>query len=188
MYIIDSNIFVTINYSIQSGALICLQCDLIAKTSELQFIAHGLQLSALILLFQSKIQMFNVNISYRFSSKQTSGIVSEIEQNVLQFQIEQCIITGYNFIYSENNGYLCSYASVDVIIQLNALTVCSDVATKRVGNHLKSFSQSNVEVLKCASVCGTGSVVTYCICKCQSCYLSILQSLENEISYLPLQV
>ncbi|CAL6004126.1 Hypothetical_protein [Hexamita inflata] len=161
----DSQIFVKINYSILTGALLCLECDIVVKHSQLQFIANGLQLSALIMKSKDTIQLENVNISYRFSCNSSSGIVNQIIKNITQFSINNVILTGYNDIVSSLNGYYSSKVDVDINIQISQTIVCVDLATQRIGQTLNLIIISSVELLQCNQVCGDNQYVIYGLCK-----------------------
>ncbi|CAL5978854.1 Hypothetical_protein [Hexamita inflata] len=161
----ESVIYVRINYSILTGALLCLQCDIFIKQSELQFIANGLQLSALILKSKDIIQIENVTVSYRFSCNSSSGIANQIMYDVKIFQISNLILTGYNDIVSSLNGYFSSKVDVDVSIQLNTMKVCVDIVTQRVGQTLNIVKLSSVELLQCTQVCNENLYVMYGLCQ-----------------------
>ncbi|CAL5998299.1 Hypothetical_protein [Hexamita inflata] len=161
----ESYISVKINYSILTGALLCLECDIFVKHSELQFIANGLQLSALIMKSKDIIQLENVNISYRFSCNSSSGIVNQILNNIIQFSINNVILTGYNDIISSLNGYYSSKVDVDINIQISQMFVCVDVATQRIGQTQNKIIISSVELQQCNLVCIDNQYVIYGLCK-----------------------
>ncbi|CAL5976988.1 Hypothetical_protein [Hexamita inflata] len=163
--IIDSNIFVTINYSILTGALLCIQCDVTVKQSNLQFTAQGLQVSALILKSNTYLQLYNVNISFRFKSNSSSGLVNQVTKPLNQFKIYQSIITGFNSISSQYNGYICSHVVADASLVINDLFVCVDSETKRIGQSLYQLTSSQFETLQCNRMCLDNQVVTYGICQ-----------------------
>ncbi|CAL6028293.1 Hypothetical_protein [Hexamita inflata] len=161
----ESQIFVKINYSILTGALLCLECDIIVKHSDLQFIANGLQLSALIMKSKDTIQLENVNISYRFSCNSSSGIVNQIIKIITQFSINNVILTGHNDIVSSLNGYYSSKVDVDINIQISQMFVCVDIATQRIGQTQNLINISSVELKQCNLVCTENKYVIYGLCK-----------------------
>ncbi|CAL5978734.1 Hypothetical_protein [Hexamita inflata] len=173
----ESQIFVRINYSIITGALLCLECDIIVKHSELQFIANGMQLSALIMKSKDTIQLENVNISYRFSCNSSSGIANQILNNIVQFSINNVILTGYNDIVSSLNGYYSSKVDVNINIQISQMIVCVDMATQRIGqtNTVNLIIISSMELLQCNLVCSDNQYVIYGLCK-QIMQFSVLLS------------
>ncbi|CAL5983933.1 Growth_factor receptor cysteine-rich domain superfamily [Hexamita inflata] len=164
-YVQDSDIFVKINYSILTGALLCLQCDIVVKHSELQFIAKGLQLSALIMKSKDILQLDKVNISYRFSSNSSSGIINQIFYSMHTYVIDNLILTGFNDIISSYNGYFSSIVDADVTISLNNVQICVDSIVNRVGQVLKQVNITALEYFQCTSICPNNTFVTYGICQ-----------------------
>ncbi|CAL6035049.1 Hypothetical_protein [Hexamita inflata] len=181
---IDSEIFVKINYTVLTGALLCFECDIIVINTNLQFSARGLQLSALIFRSKDIIQLENVNISYRFSSNASSGIVNQILTNILQFTLNDIIIIGFNDIESQLNGYYFSRVESDFSIEQNQVVVCVDLETRRIGKTQKSIYITNQEVLQCNSVCQDNQYVTYGICQ-EQIKFSILLSNNTVICDFP---
>ncbi|CAL5970393.1 Hypothetical_protein [Hexamita inflata] len=173
--IIESNIFVTINYSILSGALICMQCDIDIKQSCLQFVARGVQISALILHSINTVQIYDVTISFRFWSNFSSGLVNQINNTLVQFQIAQLIITGYNYIISATSGYICSRLFTDIQIQAVSFQVCVE-NTQRLGFSSFIATLSQPEISTCANICPS-TFVLYGICAKQPQFSILLQNL-----------
>ncbi|CAL6116348.1 Hypothetical_protein [Hexamita inflata] len=163
--IIDSDIFVTISYSILTGALICMQCNIDIQTSQLQFVAHGIQISALILKSIDTVQISKVNISFRFQSNFSSGIINQVNQSIAKFTISQSVLTGFNNFSSISNGYICSKLYVDITVEINSLSVCIE-NTSRFGfsSFIGSVTQSEIET--CA-ICKADNFVTYGLCQQQ---------------------
>ncbi|CAL6006404.1 Growth_factor receptor cysteine-rich domain superfamily [Hexamita inflata] len=182
----ESEIFVKINYSILTGALLCLECDIVIKHSELQFIASGLQLSALIMKSKDIIQIECVNISYRFSCNSSSGIVNQILYDIDIFSIINLTLTGYNDIESTLNGYLSSKVDVDINIQINIMYVCVDVDTQRTGQTLNFVNVSSSEFHTCTQVCSEDQYVTYGLCQ-NLLFLSTLLSNNTVICDHPFE-
>ncbi|CAL5985071.1 Hypothetical_protein [Hexamita inflata] len=160
--IINSHIFVKINYSILTGALICLECDINIQNSSLQFIASGLQLSALIIKSIKQIELKQSNISYRFDCNYSSGIVNQINSVLNTFNIDNVILIGYN---NDNilNGYICSKLFVNTNINISVFSVCVN-NMKQNGISEFSLSVTGVEIITCESVCTDNKIVTYGIC------------------------
>ncbi|CAL5994444.1 Hypothetical_protein [Hexamita inflata] len=161
--IIDSHIYVKINYTVLTGALICLECDIIVQNSSLQFIASGLTLSALILKSKRVIQLYNVDIQYRFTCNYSSGIVNLINSDINSFLLQYTILTGYSN-YNVQSGYLCSKLSINVLVNITMFTVCINDNMKRVGVMEQQLNVTALEILTCQSVCSTNKYVAYGIC------------------------
>ncbi|CAL5979133.1 BspA_family leucine-rich repeat surface protein [Hexamita inflata] len=161
--IVDSHIFVKINYSILTGALICLECDIYIINSNLQFIASGLQISAIILKSNENIQLNRVNISFRFNCNYSSGIVNLINSQLNFFNIQQCIITGFN---ADNvlNGYLISKILVNTQVNINQLRVCVNENMQSVGIAEQSFNIIGEVIITCQKLCVNDKIVTFGIC------------------------
>ncbi|CAL6096527.1 Hypothetical_protein [Hexamita inflata] len=181
--ILDSDIFVAINYSILTGALICMQCDIDIQQSQLQFVAHGAQISALILRSISTVQVTKVNISFRFTSNFSSGLINHVNQSIKTFTISQSILTGFNNFSSVSNGYICSKLSVDIQILVNQFSVCVE-NTVRFGSSSFFGTLSQPESLTCANICNNYQFVTYGLCIPQLQFSILLQN-ETVICEYP---
>ncbi|CAL6053739.1 Hypothetical_protein [Hexamita inflata] len=182
--IIDSDIFVMINYSILTGALICMQCNIDIKKSQLEFIAHGIQISALILQSIKIVQITHVNISFRFKSNFSSAIVNSVNQTLTSFKIAQSIITGFNYQFSISNGYICSKMYVDVHIEMASLSVCIENMAK-FGTSSFTATQTELETVICANICKIPNYyITYGLCQ-QQPYFSTILSNETVICQHP---
>ncbi|CAL6056015.1 Hypothetical_protein [Hexamita inflata] len=174
--IINSAIYIMINYSILSGALICMQCDIDIQKSQLEFIAHGVSISALILKSIKIVHVSEVNISFRFQSNFSSGIINQINQTLSSFMIVQSIITGYNQFQSASNGYICSKMYVDINIIIVSLSVCIENMYK-FGSSFFIATQTQEETLRCADICKTPNLyITYGICLQQLQFSTILSN------------
>ncbi|CAL5986168.1 Hypothetical_protein [Hexamita inflata] len=173
--ILDSDIFVTINYSILTGALICMQCDIEIQRSQLQFVAHGVQISALILKSLNTVQISKVNISFRFTSNFSSGLVNHINKSLTTFNISESILTGFNNYSSVSNGYICSKLSVDIHIMVASFSVCVE-NTSRFGSNSFTATQSQPETSTCTHICSSNYFVTYGLCQLQPQFSILLQN------------
>ncbi|CAL6070591.1 Hypothetical_protein [Hexamita inflata] len=173
--VIDSDIFVTINYSILTGALICLQCNIDIQTSHLQFVAHGIQISAIILKSINIIKLSEVHISFRFQSNLSSGIVNQVNQSITTFSISQSIITGFNYLTSASNGYMCSKLFGDIQVEIFSLYVCVD-NTQQFGSSSFTATLTQRETLLCTDICKANNYVTYGLCLKQPEFSQLLQN------------
>ncbi|CAL6059306.1 Hypothetical_protein [Hexamita inflata] len=173
--ILDSDIFVTINYSILIGALVCMQCNIDIKQSQLQFVAYGVQISALILQSINTVQISKVNISFRFRSNFSSGLVNHVNQSLTTFSITESILSGFNNISSVQNGYICSKLSAAIQIEINKFQVCAE-NTQRFGSSLHYATITGAETLSCADLCASNYFVTYGLCMLQPQFSTLLQN------------
>ncbi|CAL6102276.1 Hypothetical_protein [Hexamita inflata] len=161
--ITDSHIYVKINYTVLTGALVCLECDISVKNSSLIFIASGLTLSALILKSKEVIQLNNVDIQFRLDCNYSSGIVNLINSLLTKFIIQDCNLSGYNK-YNTQSGYLCSKLSVDTQINLSSFTVCVNDNMQMVGVLEQQLNISGAELITCQSICSQDKYITFGIC------------------------
>ncbi|CAL6031663.1 Hypothetical_protein [Hexamita inflata] len=122
----DCVINVTIAFSTINSALICIKCDVNIENSTLVYIANGTILSAIMLQSVSFIQINNSNVQYRLASYYSSGIVSEIHSQLIKFQIEFTKMLGFNYIQSEDNGYISYLISEQIIINMQEVNICVD--------------------------------------------------------------
>ncbi|CAL5973979.1 Hypothetical_protein [Hexamita inflata] len=174
--IIDSDIFVMINYSILTGALICMQCDINIKKSQLEFIAHGIKISALILKSIIIVEITEVNISFRFKSNFSSAIVNSVNQTLTSFKIAQSIITGFNYLQSASNGYICSKMYVDVHVEIASLSVCIENMAM-FGASSFAATQTKLETVQCANICQIQNYyITYGLCQQQPKFSTLLSN------------
>ncbi|CAL6045694.1 Hypothetical_protein [Hexamita inflata] len=173
--IIDSDIFVTINYSILTGALICMQCDIDIQRSQLQFVAHGVQISALILKSIDFVLLLEVNISFRFQSNFSSGLINQVNQIITSFSIQKTVLTGYNYLISDSNGYICSKLFVDIQVEVFSFSVCIE-NTQQVGSSSFIATLTNPETISCTNICKTNYFVTYGLCQQQRKFSVLLQN------------
>ncbi|CAL6026398.1 Hypothetical_protein [Hexamita inflata] len=174
--IIDSDIFVMINYSILTGALICMQCDINIKKSQLEFIAHGIKISALILKSIIIVEISEVNISFRFKSNFSSAIVNSVNQTLTSFKIAQSIITGFNYLQSASNGYICSKMYVDVHVEIASLSVCIENMVM-FGTSSFAATQTELETVQCANICQIQNYyITYGLCQQQPKFSTLLSN------------
>ncbi|CAL5973175.1 BspA_family leucine-rich repeat surface protein [Hexamita inflata] len=170
--ITNSEICVTINYSILTGALICLQCDVSVSESQLIFTANGVYISALILKSLNYVKIAKTNISYRFSSNYSSGLINQVYL-LSKFEISTSVLTGYNFITSSFNGYLCSKLYDDISITVTSLQVCV-LNTANFGDSTFKATLTDIEIITCSNICPSQQYVTYGICRSKLPFSSIV--------------
>ncbi|CAL6022736.1 Conserved_hypothetical protein [Hexamita inflata] len=181
--IIDSAISVTINYSILTGALICMQCDIDIQTSQLQFVAHGIQISALILQSINIVQIQKVNISFRFNSNFSSGLINHVNQAITTFTVSQSIIIGFNNLSSASNGYICSKLFVNIHVELVSFQVCVE-NMQNFGSSSFTATLNGSETQSCFVCKVANEFVTYGLCQ-QQPQFSVLLSNQTVICELP---
>ncbi|CAL6115451.1 Hypothetical_protein [Hexamita inflata] len=142
-----------------------MQCNIDIQKSQLQFVAHGVQISALILKSIDTVQISKVNISFRFHSNFSSGIINQINQSITRFTISSSVLTGFNNFSSVFNGYVCSKLFVDITVEINSFSVCIENTT-RFGSSLFTATITQQETQTC-TVCQANKFVTYGLCQQQ---------------------
>ncbi|CAL5995968.1 Conserved_hypothetical protein [Hexamita inflata] len=159
-----------------TGALICMQCDIDIQKSQLEFIAHGVSISALILKSILIVQITEVNISFRFKSNFSSGLVNQVNQTLTSFKIAQSTLTGFNSHNSVSNGYICSKIYVDIHVVIASLLVCVE-NMPNFGSSSFIATQTELETLLCANICKTpNQYITYGICQQQPQFSTLLSN------------
>ncbi|CAL6110565.1 Conserved_hypothetical protein [Hexamita inflata] len=157
--IMHSTINISIKFSVITGALICLMCDIQVQNSSLSFIASGKQVSGVMIESMSKIFLKSTLLQFRFNSSLSSGIVNLINQ-IVEITLTNITLTGYNFLQSSNNGLIVSDLKSNISVALDLAFTCS--ATPITGNTNFSLILTNNFTQKC-KICQTGSLV-YGIC------------------------
>ncbi|CAL5971700.1 Conserved_hypothetical protein [Hexamita inflata] len=146
--IIESNINISIEFQVLTGALLCVQCDIQVQSCNLIFIASGQQISGMIIEPKLSIIVQQSFIQYRISSMNSSGLTNVIKQLSLTFMINQCKLTGSNLVLSQNNGYIASTIFVNILLNITQFDVCVD-KTSRFGQKSIQISTIGSEEFKC---------------------------------------
>ncbi|CAL6046549.1 Conserved_hypothetical protein [Hexamita inflata] len=159
--VVDSRINVTLSFSVLSAALICTTCDVLVRGSTLIFIASGQQLSGAILTPVLSAQFEHSFIQFRLNSSNSSGLVNVVKNALHLFAIQNCFVTGYNYVKSDYNGIASSLVAVEITLNVDQLTICAN-QQKLFGSESITMNQVGTETLSC-DVCNT-SVLVYGIC------------------------
>ncbi|CAL6005238.1 Conserved_hypothetical protein [Hexamita inflata] len=157
----DSSINVTLEFEVQQAALICITCDVLVSGSTLVFVASGQQLSAVVMVSIKTTQFERSFIQFRFKSASASGLVNIINSSIDTFIVSGCNISGYNYIRSDNNGFVSSQISQPITINISQLQVCVN-QPRLLGLKSVSINQVGSETTLC-TLC-EGSNVIYGIC------------------------
>ncbi|CAL6092360.1 Conserved_hypothetical protein [Hexamita inflata] len=159
--IIDSNINISLQFQVLTGALICIICDIEVNRCTLVFIASGQQISGLIILSQESFIVQNSFVQFRIRSINSSGLINVINESSLRVDINLCKLTGSNLIQSLNNGYIASTCSVNVQLNITQMYICID-KTLRFGENSVQIQNTNGESVMC-DLCDNQYVV-YGLC------------------------
>ncbi|CAL6062774.1 Conserved_hypothetical protein [Hexamita inflata] len=148
--LLNSQISISLQYYVLTGALLCTNCDIEVNTCTLIFNASGQQISGMIIEPIEKIAIKYSFIQFRINSQNSSGLVNVIN-NSTTFIINECKLTGSNIIHSDNNGYIASSIYVDIILNISQFFVCVD-STQRFGLHTLTVT-NGIEQVQC-DLCG----------------------------------
>ncbi|CAL5998023.1 Hypothetical_protein [Hexamita inflata] len=124
--ITDSNINISIQFQVLTGALLCIICDVDVKKCSLIFIASGQQISGVIVEPKYSFIVQQSFIQYRISSIKSSGLTNIINDSSISFAISQCQLTGSNLLQSSNNGYIASAILVHILLNITQFDICVD--------------------------------------------------------------
>ncbi|CAL6081973.1 Hypothetical_protein [Hexamita inflata] len=111
-------IYVTVDYSVVSAALVCLQCDLIVDDAKLIFIASGSYLAGLVVTARETIVIQRSQVQVRLDGSAAAGIVNKIPAAMTYFTFLDSTLTAYFWQSSSNNGYLSSSVQVPLLMAL----------------------------------------------------------------------
>ncbi|CAL5970299.1 Conserved_hypothetical protein [Hexamita inflata] len=159
--IIDSNVNISLQFPVLTGALLCIICDVDVQQCNLVFIAKGQQISGLIIEPKERVNIQSSFIQFRISSMNSSGIANIINQSSVSFQINQCKLTGYNLLQSKYNGYIASSILVNIQLNITQMYICVD-KTQRFGTESVQISIIGSDSIQC-DICEQQQVV-YGLC------------------------
>ncbi|CAL6101037.1 Conserved_hypothetical protein [Hexamita inflata] len=159
--IIDSNINISLQFPVLTGALLCIICDVDVQQCNLVFIAKGQQISGLIIEPKERVNIQLSFIQFRISSMNSSGIVNIINQSSVSLLIYQCKLIGYNLLQSKYNGYIASLILVNIQLNITQMYICVD-KTYRFGIESVQISIIGSDSIQC-DICEHQQVV-YGLC------------------------
>ncbi|CAL6094002.1 Conserved_hypothetical protein [Hexamita inflata] len=159
--ITDSNINILIQFQVLTGALLCIICDVDVKKCSLILIAYGQQISGMIIEPKYSFIVQQSFIQQRIGSANSSGLTNVIKESLLTYIINQCKLTNYNLLQSNNNGYIASTILVNISLNITQFDVCAD-STSRFGQNSVQISIIGSDSIKC-DLCDNQSIV-YGLC------------------------
>ncbi|CAL6008720.1 Conserved_hypothetical protein [Hexamita inflata] len=167
--ITDSNINISIQFLVLTGALLCIQCDVEVEKCSLVFIASGQHISGMIIEPKYSFIVQQSFIQFRISSMNSSGLTNVIKESFdnITYVISFCKLSGSNLVQSSNNGYIVSAILVHILLNITQFYVCID-STSRFGQNSVSISTIGNEIIQCA-LCDKQSLV-YGLCSDQLKY------------------
>ncbi|CAL6082996.1 Conserved_hypothetical protein [Hexamita inflata] len=159
--ITDSNINISIQFYVLTGALLCITCDLDVQRCNLVFIASGQQISGMIIEPRESFTVCQSFIQFRISCMNSSGLTNVVNESSVIYIISQCKLAGSNLVQSANNGYIASALLVYISLNITQFDVCVD-STTRFGQNSVSISTIGSEIIQC-DICDQHFVV-YGLC------------------------
>ncbi|CAL6038244.1 Conserved_hypothetical protein [Hexamita inflata] len=159
--VIDSNINISLQFQVLTGALLCIHCDIEVQSCSLVLIASGQQISGLIIEPRQSVIVQQSFIQYRISSMNSSGLINVNKQLSMILIVCQCQLTGSNLIQNANNGYIASTMYVDIILNITKFDICVD-QTQRFGQQSVKINIIGTESFKC-DICNEQFVI-YGLC------------------------
>ncbi|CAL6086613.1 Conserved_hypothetical protein [Hexamita inflata] len=158
----SSTINISLTFTIQSGALICILCDAQILDSTLVFVATGQKVSGILQEIQSLLHLQNSHVQFRFNSSSSSGLINMINVTSLNISLLNSKISGYNLLQSAYNGYISSQVFTETNYSATDLNICVDINTQRQGSTLFVLALLGIEKQQC-DVCST-QIVVYGLC------------------------
>ncbi|CAL6000900.1 Conserved_hypothetical protein [Hexamita inflata] len=159
--IIDSNVNISLQFPVLTGALLCIICDVDVQQCNLVFIAKGQQVSGLIIEPKERVNIQSSFIQFRICSMNSSGIANIINQSSVTFSIYQCKLTGFNILQSKYNGYIASSILVNIQLNITQMYICV-AKTQRFGTESVQISIIGSDSIQC-DICEQQQVV-YGLC------------------------
>ncbi|CAL6077202.1 Conserved_hypothetical protein [Hexamita inflata] len=159
----DSTLNLSLQFEVQTAALVCYSCDVQIERSALVFIASGQQLSGMLIESYSSIALLQTFIQFRFKSANASGVVNIIQQAMLKFSVDECKLSGTNLQSSDNNGYISANVLTNIVVNVqNQFNVCVD-ETQKFGQQ-SALAVVDGDIVAGCDLCGNQRVV-YGLCE-----------------------
>ncbi|CAL5971165.1 Hypothetical_protein [Hexamita inflata] len=162
--ITGTTINVTIDFSIVTGALICLQCNLSVDSSTLVFAASGQKLSGIMATAGLFFQVSKSLLQFRLDGIYQSGLVNSIQREMAAFALQDSRMTGYFYHDGEQTGNLVVEVGAKTVLLASGFSICSNSAKDVASASDPAFWLISGSVgQNCATICESG-FVTYGLC------------------------
>ncbi|CAL5971164.1 Growth_factor receptor cysteine-rich domain superfamily [Hexamita inflata] len=160
----SSTINVTIDFSIVTGALICLQCNLSVDSSTLVFAASGQKLSGIMATAGLFFQVSKSLLQFRLDGIYQSGLVNSIQREMAAFALQDSRMTGYFYHDGEQTGNLVVEVGVKTVLLASGFSICSNSVKDVASASDPAFWIISGSIgQNCATICESG-FVTYGLC------------------------
>ncbi|CAL5971141.1 Hypothetical_protein [Hexamita inflata] len=162
--ITNTTINVTIDFSIVTGALVCLQCNLSVDSSTLVFAASGQKLSGIMATAGLFFQVSKSLLQFRLDGLYQSGLVNSIQREMTAFALQDSRMTGYFYHDGDQTGNLVVEVGAKTVLLASGFSICSNSAKDVVALSDPAFWIISGSIgQNCGTICGSG-FVTYGLC------------------------
>ncbi|CAL5988516.1 Hypothetical_protein [Hexamita inflata] len=160
----SSTINVTIDFSIVTGALVCLQCNLSVDSSTLVFSASGQKLSGIMTTAGLFFQVSKSLLQFRLDGLYQSGLVNSIQREMAAFALQDSRMTCYFYNDGDQTGNLVAEVGAKTVLLASGFSICSngikDIAS---ASDPAFWTVSGSISQNCLTICESG-FVTYGLC------------------------
>ncbi|CAL5988528.1 Hypothetical_protein [Hexamita inflata] len=160
----SSTINVTIDFSIVTGALVCLQCNLSVDSSTLVFSASGQKLSGIMTTAGLFFQVSKSLLQFRLNGLYQSGLVNSIQREMAAFALQDSRMTCYFYNDGDQTGNFVVEVGAKTVLLASGFSICSngikDVAS---ASDPAFWAVSGSIGQNCLTICESG-FVTYGLC------------------------
>ncbi|CAL5971136.1 Hypothetical_protein [Hexamita inflata] len=162
--ITGTTINVTIDFSIVTGALVCLQCNLSVDSSTLVFAASGQKLSGIMATAGLFFLVSKSLLQFRLDGIYQSGLVNSVQREMAAFALQDSRMTGYFYHDGDQTGNLVVEVGAKTVLFASGFSICSNSAKDVVALSDPAFWIISGSVgQNCATICESG-FVTYGLC------------------------
>ncbi|CAL5988530.1 Hypothetical_protein [Hexamita inflata] len=162
--ITGTTINVTIDFSIVTGALVCLQCNLSVDSSTLVFTASGQKLSGIMTTAGLFFQVSKSLLQFRLDGLYQSGLVNSIQREMAAFALQDSRMTCYFYNDGDQTGNLVVEVGAKTVLLASGFSICSngikDIAS---ASDPAFWTVSGSISQNCLTICESG-FVTYGLC------------------------
>ncbi|CAL5971135.1 Growth_factor receptor cysteine-rich domain superfamily [Hexamita inflata] len=160
----SSIINVTIDLSIVTGALVCLQCNLSVDSSTLVFAASGQKLSGIMATAGLFFLVSKSLLQFRLDGIYQSGLVNSVQREMAAFALQDSRMTGYFYHDGDQTGNLVVEVGAKTVLLASGFSICSNSAKDVASASDPAFWIISGSVgNNCATICESG-FVTYGLC------------------------
>ncbi|CAL6033712.1 two-partner_secretion system exoprotein TpsA4 [Hexamita inflata] len=145
----NSKISVIVPQDLSQSSLLCLSCDVTAKTSDFTFVASGQNVAGAVL---SPLKIFQLNksfVQFRLNGEHIAGLI--LNASKITITLRQCNISGYVDQHSVSGSIIC-FIFEQVYLVVDNLRICANVQDFGQG----SISQTGVIIVTCI-ICRDGT-------------------------------